>query len=315
MEKIDSLEGLRKKYQQKYGVAVFDIEMKNTKSRVEVKGNVLTENQKDDVLRVLKDKKIKIAKEKIEILSDASRRNEIGWAVVKEKIIDLRSRFVSSKIINCKILNRVRCSQAFKDEILRVLYKYEDQLLIQQNDLTLGWVNKSEVVMKKKSLYKEWRNGNFAVKGGIVKVTNRKIAKGLHSLKARTMEPTDKIIKEAGKYLGVKYVLGGKSKKGIDCSGFIQVVYKNSLGIILPKHSWDQKIVGGKVKLKNIKTGDLIFLIKKKNRYKHVGIVERSMDKICLIHSSLDKRKVVRQSLEEVLKSYNFIDARRVVSL
>ncbi len=120
------------------------------------------------------------------------------------------------------------------------------------------------------------------------------------------------IIKEAEKYLGAKYVFGGKSKKGIDCSGLTQVVYKNSLGVILPKHSWDQKEMGKRVKLKDIKTGDLIFLIKKENSHKHVGIVEKNKD-INLIHASLEKRKVVKQGLEEVFKSYDFVEARRVM--
>ncbi|MCK4891366.1 MAG: C40 family peptidase, partial [Candidatus Pacebacteria bacterium] len=101
-------------------------------------------------------------------------------------------------------------------------------------------------------------SGNFALKGKVVKIANKKNAKRFHS-PARpaggpigTMEPAlglSNVIKEAEKYLGAKYVLGGKSKKGIDCSGLVQVAYKNSLNIILPKHSWDQKKMGKKVKL------------------------------------------------------------------
>jgi len=380
------LENLKKKYQQEYGVAVFDIEAKNTKLGIMIKGKVLTENQRDEVLEEFKKNKIKIKNENIKILSDAEKRNEIGWVAARNKIIDLKSRFVSNKIINNKILNRIRCSQALKGEILRVLYKYEDQLLVQQSDLTLGWVSKGEVIVKKKSLYKEWKKGNYAIKGKAIKITNKKIAKRLHSPEhSGTMEPANlgchselvsesvidfkknnpiqnnqkiseiktrqnvnqkkilkqvqddkmknKIIKEAEKYLGVKYVLGGKSENGIDCSGLVQLAYKDSLGIILPKHSWDQKKVGRKVKLENIKTGDLIFLIKKENEHKHVGIAEVIIDKnpptplikgaykfnpayqgrVNLIHASLNKKKVVRQKLEEVFESHDFAEARRVV--
>ncbi len=316
------LKNIEKIYQQKYGVAVFDVKIENVKDGIEIKGNVLTENQRDYIMNALKKNKIKIKKEKLKILSDASARNEIGWAVVKNKITDLKLRFVSSEIINEKILKRIRCSQAFQEDILRVLFKKENQLLVQQNDLTLGWVDRKGVILKKKSLYKKWASGNFALKGKIIKTSISK----------------NKIIKEAEKFLGVKYVLGGKSEKGIDCSGLTQIVYKNSLDIILPRHSWDQrkvgkrnqKEVGKKVNLKNVKSGDLVFLVKKSNQHKHVGIVEiikspqslsetatgRKKNKsVNLIHASLDRKKVVRQSLEEVFEEYDFVEARRVVEL
>jgi len=319
------IDNLRKLYQQEYRVAVFDIKVKEVKKGIELKGRVLTRSQRDDIVGVLRENKKNVIKDDIKILADANERNEIGWAVVKLVSTDLRSRFVSNKIINKKILKRVRCSQALKSEILRVIYKNEDQLLVQQNDLTLGWVNRSEVMIKKKSLYKKWKSGNLALKDKMIKVS--KESEGIL------------IVKEAKKYLGAKYLLGGKAKNGIDCSGLAQIAYKNSLNIILPKHSWDQKEVGKKIKLKNVISGDLIFLIKKENGHRHVGIVEicelsQLPSKIVktrdakrlhssvvtiesavanLIHASLEKKKVVKQRLEKVFENYDFVEARRIV--
>ncbi|MCK5490850.1 MAG: C40 family peptidase [Candidatus Pacebacteria bacterium] len=310
------LDKLKKQDQQDYGVAVFDIDLEVTKKGVFIFGEVLIENQKDKVLELLKKENIEIANEKIKVLSDVSKRYEIGWVVVKAKIADLKSRFVSEKNINENILKRIRCSQAFKGEILRVLYKNEDQLLVQQNDLTLGWINKNEVIVKKESFYKEWKKGNYAIKDKLIK----------------SKVSIDVTIKEAEKYLGSKYLLGGKTKNGIDCSALIQIVYKNSLGIVLPKHSWDQKKIGKKVDLKDIETGDLIFLIKKNNKHKHVGIVEVLLEGIAkrnysskgtmelsdrsninLIHASLDQKKVIRQDLKKVFEDYDFVEAKRVI--
>ena len=48
------LKNIEKIYQQKYGVAVFDIEIKNVKNGIEVKGNVLTKNQKDYIINAFK---------------------------------------------------------------------------------------------------------------------------------------------------------------------------------------------------------------------------------------------------------------------
>jgi len=306
------LKNLNKTYQQKYGVAVFNVETKNVKGGIEISGEVLTENQKDNILNVLKKEKVKIKKVNLKILSDAGERNEIGWAIVKVKIADLKLRFVSSKILDNKILKRIRCSQTFKNEILRVLFKKDDQLLVQQNDLTIGWINRNEVILKKGNLYKDWASGSFALRNKLVKINKPTVAKRLHS-SAETMEPTIvKIIKEAEKFLGVKYILGGKTKKGIDCSGLIQVIYKNAFNIILPKHSWDQKEIGKKINLKNIKSGDLMFLIKKENSHKHIGIVEKNKS-INLIHASLEKKKVIRQKIDEVFENYDFVEARRIV--
>jgi len=305
------LKNLERVYQQKYGVAVFDIEVKNVKGGIEINGEVLIERQKDDVLNIFKNKKINVKKTDLKILSDINKRNEIGWAVVKTKIADLKLGFVSNKILNNKILKRIRCSQAFRGEVLRILFKKDDQLLVQQNDLTLGWINRNEVVLKRRNLYGKWADRNFALKGRMIKINKIIIAKKLHS-SAETMEPTIRIFREVENFLGVKYVLGGKSEKGIDCSGLTQMVYKNAFKIILPGHSWDQKEAGKKIDLKDIKSGDLIFLIKKGNNHKHVGIVEKNKS-VNLIHASLEKKKVVRQKLDEVFKSYDFKEARRIV--
>ena len=294
------LKDLEKTYQQKYGVAVFSVEIKNIKTGAEINGKVLTENQKDNILNVFKKEKVKIKKVDLKILSDASKRNEIGWAIVKIKTADLKLRFVSNKILNNKILKRIRCSQAFRGEILRVLFKKDDQLLVQQNDLTLGWINRSEVILKKGSLYKKWKYGKFALKGKLIKSTKFKPSS------------IDKILEEAENFLGVKYVLGKKSKRGIDCSGLTQMAYKNAFNIILPKHSWDQKEIGKKVNLKNMKSGDLMFLVKKSNSHKHVGIVEKSKS-VNLIHAPLEKKKVIKQKLEKVFKSHNFVEVRRII--
>lgn len=68
---------------------------------------------------------------------------------------------------------------------------------------------------------------------------------------------TSSIIQYAGKFLGVKYVYGGESPDGFDCSGLVQYVYGNN-GISLPRVTTDQVNSGTKVS-GDLQPGDLVF--------------------------------------------------------
>ncbi len=320
------LSQLKKKYRKKYGLAIFDVKIIGTglkpirKKGLIIKGIVLTKNQRDKILDLVKfvdlagtGLKPIPATIKIKILSDPKQRNEIGWAMAKNKTIDLKSRFVSNKIVRMgfkpvsagRILKRIRCSQIFRNEILRILYEKEDQLLIQQRDGTLGWVDRKEVIIKRKDLYQEWIKKFHTLEYG---TGNKILAANVGK------DKKDKIIQEAEKYLGAPYLLGGKTKKGIDCSGLVQIAYQNSLGIILPRHSRDQRKLGRKIKLKNSEAGDLVFFEKLKNKTSHVGLVyENKLDEILIIHSCRDNKRVRIQELRGVLERYRVMEVRRVV--
>lgn len=79
--------------------------------------------------------------------------------------------------------------------------------------------------------------------------------------KANTAKPTvtgNKVVDYAQKLLGTKYVWGGTSTQGFDCSGFTQYVYKK-MGINIPRVSRAQANAGSPVSLSNIKPGDLLY--------------------------------------------------------
>jgi cell wall-associated NlpC family hydrolase len=70
----------------------------------------------------------------------------------------------------------------------------------------------------------------------------------------------DDIVKDAEKYLGVPYVLGGESTSGMDCSGLVQRTFAD-LGISVPRLVHEQQTVGQKVdSLQDAKPGDLVVL-------------------------------------------------------
>lgn len=66
------------------------------------------------------------------------------------------------------------------------------------------------------------------------------------------------VVADSKKYLGVKYVLGGTSMSGIDCSALVQKTY-GDLGIALPRLVHQQKLMGTAVpSLAQAQPGDLI---------------------------------------------------------
>ncbi|SET96669.1 lytic transglycosylase domain-containing protein [Geodermatophilus poikilotrophus] len=83
------------------------------------------------------------------------------------------------------------------------------------------------------------------------------------------------VVAEARKYLGVPYLWGGTDPaKGLDCSGFTQLVYGN-LGIDLPRTSSQQATAGTAVaSLAEARPGDLVFFDHSPGRpgIDHVGI-------------------------------------------
>ena len=68
------------------------------------------------------------------------------------------------------------------------------------------------------------------------------------------------VLEEAGKYVGSPYQLGGRTVKGIDCSGLVMAVY-NKAGLDVSKHSvsWQgRNIPGARTSVNNLQPGDLV---------------------------------------------------------
>jgi hypothetical protein len=106
----------------------------------------------------------------------------------------------------------------------------------------------------------------------------------------------DKAEQLAIQWLNAPYMWGGRTILGVDCSGFMQVIFK-LLGISLPRDAWQQAQTGQSVrKLKDAQKGDLAFF-NDKEEIVHVGML-LGTDRI--IHSSgrvridrIDKKGII----------------------
>jgi len=71
-------------------------------------------------------------------------------------------------------------------------------------------------------------------------------------------------------YLGTPYKFGGDTRQGMDCSGFVSVVYRKSFNKELPHNANKIFEISQKISLNEIALGDLVFF---GNRHiNHVGI-------------------------------------------
>lgn len=116
------------------------------------------------------------------------------------------------------------------------------------------------------------------------------------------------ILEYAQKFVGVKYVYGGSSPKGFDCSGFTSYVFEH-FGISVPRSAAEYGSVGTKISRSDIKPGDIVLLDRYwNNELGHVGIY---MGNDKFIHASSKKGKVVIAKLSEY--SGTLLGIRRVI--
>lgn len=100
------------------------------------------------------------------------------------------------------------------------------------------------------------------------------------------------------RYVGCKYVPGGASPSGFDCSGFTMYCYRAYYGIRLPHGANMQSSYGHKVSLGSAKVGDIIFIDHDHNgKADHVGIYVGGGQ---MVHASGVKYGVVCVSVSNV---------------
>jgi cell wall-associated NlpC family hydrolase len=175
-----------------------------------------------------------------------------------------------------------------KDVKVYIKSQCDDWYKVNTSDKVIGWVNK-----------------------GLIEISTLRTLIPTEKPKERPKEviPLGKQITDyAKKFLGVKYVWGGSSPSGFDCSGYVKYVY-SKFGIYLERVAADQARQGTKVKIANLKYGDLVFFDTNGGHsyINHVGIYIGDGE---LIEASTTSRKI---KINEMAGYYNrnFMTARR----
>ncbi|KAF0166143.1 MAG: cell wall-associated hydrolase invasion-associated protein [Rhodocyclaceae bacterium] len=80
-------------------------------------------------------------------------------------------------------------------------------------------------------------------------------------------------IDQAMDLLGIRYRRGGSSpESGFDCSGFVSHVFREGLGLMLPRSSKEMSRSGQEVDRDELRPGDLVFFNTMRHAFSHVGI-------------------------------------------
>ncbi len=106
---------------------------------------------------------------------------------------------------------------------------------------------------------------------------------------------------------GVPYREGGGGRKGIDCSGFVYVTFREKFGRIMPRTTKGQSTLGSNIGQKSLQAGDLVFF-KTGFFTKHVGIFIENRN---FMHASTSKGVMI-SSLDNVYWSDKYWMAKRL---
>ena len=93
------------------------------------------------------------------------------------------------------------------------------------------------------------------------------------SLFGRYTNSAQELILKGLELVGIKYRRGGTDPdSGLDCSGFVQLVFQDAIGKVLPRTAKEQSLVGETIDKHELKPGDLVFFNTMRRAFSHVGI-------------------------------------------
>jgi cell wall-associated NlpC family hydrolase len=127
-------------------------------------------------------------------------------------------------------------------------------------------------------------------------------------------EHEDPIIREAMKYIGTPYLLGGETIDGFDCSYLVQTVFRDAKNIYLPRITYKQNEVGETIDFENKRPGDVIYFQGKweqDGKTHHAAIY---LGNNYIIHASGDEGMTTISYLGKYLKD-RFLAVKRFDSL
>ena len=108
--------------------------------------------------------------------------------------------------------------------------------------------------------------------------------------------------------VGKPYLYGGNSPDGFDCSGLVHYSFQRA-GVSVPRTTRSQLNAGLPVKVRALRTGDLVFFDQEGRKFSHVGIY---LGDGRFVHAPSSGKRVRIDRLEERYWQKHFVAARRI---
>lgn len=115
------------------------------------------------------------------------------------------------------------------------------------------------------------------------------------------------IARFARRFLGIPYLWGGTTPSGFDCSGLVQLCYRQH-GVAIPRDADQQFAWGRPVPRARVRPGDLLFFSRESTGITHVGL---AIGRGRFLHASGRARGVRTDRIDAPVYRAIFVGARR----
>lgn len=355
MEKIESIVSqIKNKYAPDKRVAIFNIEFSESGNKITLKGETNIPDAKSDLIKMVKGKYMDIEDE-IELLPSKELANKT-FGIINLSVANLRSKPDNSAELATQAILGTPIKILKKGEDGYYLVQTPDKYIAWLDNDGFTALNKKEYDDwndADKIIYLEEYGFSYSkpeiasqhvsdlVVGNTLKLLGeennffkviypdgreafiRKDQAKLFNDWYKSLNVTgERILNTAYRFMGIPYLWGGTSAKGMDCSGFTKTVYFLN-GIILSRDASQQvntgELVDTKDGWKNLQPGDLLFFGRKasgdkKERITHVAIYIGDGD---FIHASGRVRINSLNPTKTYYSNYRnnmFIRAKRILS-
>jgi cell wall-associated NlpC family hydrolase len=119
----------------------------------------------------------------------------------------------------------------------------------------------------------------------------------------------ERAAQHAAQLVGKPYRYGGNNPStGFDCSGLVQWSYAQA-GRKLPRSTDDQRVAAGRIRVSELRPGDLIFFDQEGKKHGHVGIYIGNGE---FVHAPSSGKRVRRDRLDTPYWKKHISEARRL---
>lgn len=198
-----------------------------------------------------------------------------------KSFIDFLERYQLTKAImkfDNNLIGSLEKKKKTKEQQKAVLVQKKNKLVALQNDYKAGLSQLNKVKNDQKNLItylkaqeKKYQSA-IAQYNQMINTTLKQIAALARQLRNSGNKggtySSDALVVYAAKFLGVRYVWGGNTPNGFDCSGFTKYVYSH-FGVHLNRVAIDQAKQGVHISKADLRPGDLVFF---GSPIHHVGI-------------------------------------------